>query len=295
MAKNPDQTLGLPAAATAEASARDFLAQIFPHLGAGALSALLASARLVRHGASATLCNEGEIEHCFYVLVEGSVDVFRIFEGQRLLINQLHAGAHFGEIALLLDVPRTTSIVTAGPVLVLEVDDAIFAQLLKINPEIVVALSQLVVQRFLVQEQKHLLEIARLKKRDLPTAQVFLSYSRVDEAFVTRLANDLLKHGIEVWLDVFRLEPGTSWARQIGESLDSCQVMLLVLSPTSVGSENVDDEWNYYLDQKKPVVTVLHQPCKVPYRLSKLQYVDFHDQAYALALARLVVAFNTLR
>jgi hypothetical protein len=96
-----------------------------------------------------------------------------------------------------------------------------------------------------------------------------------------------------VWLDVFRIEPGRSWARQIGEALDACQVLLVVLSPESVASENVDDEWNYCLDQKKSIVVVLHEPCKVPYRLSKLQYINFHGADYDQALARLVATLNT--
>jgi len=138
------------------------------------------------------------------------------------------------------------------------------------------------------------MEIARLKRRDVPPPKVFVSYARTDEAFATRLVNNLLKQQINVWLDSFRIEAGRSWARQIGEALDKCQVMLLVLSPASVASENVDDEWNYWLDQKKPIVAVRHQPCKVPYRLSKLQHVNFHETDYDQALARVVATLNTL-
>jgi CRP-like cAMP-binding protein len=270
------------------------LAQIFPRLSPDALSELFRSARLAEYPAQITLCREGEIEHCFYVIVEGGVDVYKILEGQRILINQMSAGAHFGDLALLLDLPRTATIITAEPTRVLEIDRDIFAGLLRTNPDIVVALSQLVLKRFLTQEEKHLMEIARLKKRDVPPAKIFLSYARTDQVFATRLANNLLKQGIDVWLDVFRIEPAKSWARQIGQALDICQVMLLVLSPTSVASENVDDEWNYWLDQKKPLLAVLHQPCKVPYRLSKLQHVSFHETDYEQALARVVATLNTL-
>jgi CRP-like cAMP-binding protein len=270
------------------------LAEIFPALPAAALEHLHAVARRNRYPAQATLCHEGEIEHCFYIIVEGRVDVCKHLEGQRLFINQLTAGAQFGDIALLLDLPRTATIITAEPTVLLEIDRAIFAQLLKTHPEIVVALSQSVLRRFLAQEEKHLMEIGRLKKRDTPPAKVFLSYARTDVAFVTRLANSMLKQHIDTWLDVYRLEPAKSWARQIGEALDVCQTMVLVLTPTSVASENVEDEWNYYLDHKKPVVVALHRPCKIPYRLSKLHYVDFHTADYDQAVARLVATLNTL-
>lgn len=269
------------------------LAQMFPQLPAAARHELLRVARLREVPGEVTLCHEGEIEHSFYLLVEGHVDVYKHLEGQRLFINQLGRGAQFGDIALLLDLPRTATIITSERSVVLEIDRTIFAQMLKTNPEIVVALSQMVLKRFLSQEEKQLMEIARLKKRDAPPARVFLSYAREDVAFVTRLANSLLKQGIDVWVDVYRLQPGQSWARQIGEALDTCQSMLLVLSPASVSSTNVEDEWNYYLDQKKPTLAVLLEPCKLPYRLSKLHYIDFHQSDYDQAVARVVATLNT--
>lgn len=270
------------------------LAQLFPQLPEAAIKGLEQTARLVSLPEQETLCHEGEVEQSFYLIVEGSVDVYKLLEGQRLLINRLTAGAHFGDLALLLNIPRTATIITAEPTRVLTIDRAIFAALLQKNPEVVVALSQMVLRRFLAQEEKHLVEIARLKKRDSPPGRVFISYARADSAFATRLANNLLKQHIDVWLDVYRIEPGRSWARQIGEALDLCQVMLVVLSPTSVASENVDDEWNYYLDQKKPTLCVLHQPCKVPYRLSKLQHISFHETDYDQALAHVVATLHTL-
>lgn len=269
------------------------LADIFPRLDPAGLRELTRVARVTSYPAQVTLCNEGEIERCFYIIAEGAVEVYRVLEGQRMLINQLKQGAHFGELSLLLDLPRTATIVTAVETKLIEIDQLIFTALLDTNPELVVAISQMVLKRFLVQEEKHLMQIARLKRRDVPPPKLFLSYSRTDEAFVQRLTNNLLKQKIDVWLDVIHLVPGKSWARQIGEALDSCQLMLVVLSPASVASDNVDDEWNYWLDQKKPVVAALYQPCKIPYRLSKLHHVTFHDRDYDHALARLVATLNT--
>jgi CRP-like cAMP-binding protein len=269
------------------------LARLFPALSPETLDDLYHAARLVEYPAQVTLCREGEYEDTFYIVVSGRVDVYKLLEGQMLLINYLTSGAHFGDIALLLDLPRTATIITAEPTVVFEIDQDIFADFIKTNAEIVVALSQLMIKRFLAQEEKQLIEIARLKKRDVPPAKVFLSYGSVDRPFATRLANDLIRQRIDIWLDIYRIEPGMSWARQIGEALDTCQILLLVLSPYSVTSENVEDEWNYYLDQKKPVVTVLYEPCKIPYRLSKLQYISFHESDYELALARVVATLNT--
>lgn len=276
------------------ASAIRFLAEILPQIPETALADLESQARVQSYPAEVTLCHEGDVGQAFFLLLEGRVDVFKMLEGQRLHINQLEVGAHFGELALLLDRPRTATIITAEPTTVLEIDRAIFAGLLRTNPEVVVGLSQLALRRMLAQNEKHLMEIARLKKRGAPPGRVFISYARADAPFATRLANSLLKQNFDVWLDLYRLSPGRSWARQIGEALDACQVMVVVLSPRSVASENVEDEWNYYLDQRKQTVCVRVEPCKVPYRLSKLQYVDFHESDYDQALARIAATLNTL-
>jgi CRP-like cAMP-binding protein len=276
------------------ASAIRFLAEILPQIPAPALADLEAQARVRFFPAEITLCHEGEVGQAFFLILEGRVDVYKLLEGQRLHINQLEVGAHFGEIALLLDRPRTATIITAEPTTVLEIDRTIFAGLVRTNPEVVVGLSQLALRRMLAQNEKHLMEIARLKKRGAPPGRVFISYARADAPFATRLANSLLKQNIDVWIDTYRLTPGRSWARQIGEALDACQVMIVVLSPPSVASENVEDEWNYYLDQKKPTLCVRVEPCKVPYRLSKLQYIDFHETDFDQALARVLATLNTL-
>jgi CRP-like cAMP-binding protein len=270
------------------------LKHIFPQLAPEPLAQLAAAVRCSDHPADVTLCHEGEVEHSLYVIMSGSVDVYKHLHGQRVLINTLGAGAHFGDLALLLDMPRTASIITTQPTRLLEIDRGTFLGLLRVQPEIVVAFSQLVLKRFLAQEKKRVLEIARLKRRETPPPKVFVSYARSDEAFTTRLVNHLLKQHIDAWLDIHRLEPGQSWARQIGEALDRCQVMLLVLSATSVLSENVEDEWNYYLDKKKPIVVVRREACNVPYRLSKLHYINFETGDYDDAVAQVVATLNTL-
>jgi hypothetical protein len=118
--------------------------------------------------------------------------------------------------------------------------------------------------------------------------EVFISYSRADEAFARKLSQDLIKEKINLWMDVLHIGSGESWARQIGAALDTCKVMLLILSPDSMQSENVEDEWNYYLDKKKVVLPVLHRACDVPYRLHKLQYIDFLNKPYESSVSRVI-------
>jgi hypothetical protein len=62
--------------------------------------------------------------------------------------------------------------------------------------------------------------------------------------------------------------------------------MLVILSPRAVTSRSVMDEVSFALDESKRVVPVLCEPCEIPFRLRRVQHVDF-ARDYDGALARL--------
>lgn len=118
-------------------------------------------------------------------------------------------------------------------------------------------------------------------------ARIFISYSRRDEAFARQLARSLSELGADIWIDVADIPAGMKWSRAIQQGLDLCEVMIVIISPDSMASSNVEDEWQYYLDEGKPVIPVLYRPAKIHFQLSRIQYVNFHSQDYDLALRQL--------
>jgi TPR repeat protein len=115
----------------------------------------------------------------------------------------------------------------------------------------------------------------------MPTA--FFSYSRDDSEFALRLAADLKAAGADVWLDQLDIEPGKRWARAVEEALTASPRMLVLLSPSSVASTNVEDEVTFALEEHKTVIPVLYRDCKIPFQLRPFQYVDFRTD-YARGL-----------
>lgn len=103
----------------------------------------------------------------------------------------------------------------------------------------------------------------------------FISYARPDAEFALRLANDLRGAGVNVWLDQLDIPPGARWDRAVETALETCGRLLVILSPTSADSENVQDEIGLAFDNKKPIVPILCSACEVPMRLRRLQYIDF--------------------
>jgi len=105
--------------------------------------------------------------------------------------------------------------------------------------------------------------------------KIFFSYSRFDSAFVLRLASDLRNAGAGVWLDQLDISPGKRWDSEIEQALNEANCVLAILSPKSLESDNAMDEISYALEEKKKVIPVLLTSTETPFRLRRLQRVDF--------------------
>ena len=105
--------------------------------------------------------------------------------------------------------------------------------------------------------------------------QVFICYSRTDKEFAAHLVEDLSDYDVKVWMDVRSIPHGANWDMEVQKGLDGSDMMLVLLSPASSASQNVADEWSYFIDKNKPIVPLLLIPCEVPFRLSRRQRVDF--------------------
>src|SRR5258708_38103408 len=119
-------------------------------------------------------------------------------------------------------------------------------------------------------------------------ARAFISYSRKDVDFARRLTNDLVKLGVDIWIDLEDIPAGLKWSTAIQQGLTSSDIMMLVVSPDSIASTNVEDEWQYFLDKHKPLIPVLWKPAELHFQLQRIQYIDFHSQVYNVAFKQLL-------
>lgn len=123
--------------------------------------------------------------------------------------------------------------------------------------------------------------------------RLFISYARADRPFAKSLTAKLDSAGIQTWIDYRDIPPGANWDQAVEDALRDCNAMLLILTPRSVQSNNVHDEWHYFLDLDKPIYPVLREACEIPFRLRRRQYVDFTaDDAAALERLLVVLGIN---
>jgi hypothetical protein len=121
--------------------------------------------------------------------------------------------------------------------------------------------------------------------------KIFFSYSRFDSAFVLKLASDLRNAGATIWLDQLDIPPGKHWDTEIEGALHNANCLIAVLSPKSLNSDNVMDEISYALEEKKKVIPVLLTDTGTPFRLRRLQRVDFTGD-YETGFKQLLKSIN---
>ncbi|HEY2016989.1 MAG TPA: TIR domain-containing protein, partial [Bryobacteraceae bacterium] len=114
-------------------------------------------------------------------------------------------------------------------------------------------------------------------------ARVFLSYSRSDEVFATRLRERLQGEvpDVSLWQDRLRMEGGIGWWQQIREALDSVDFMVLVMSQASVLSETVQKEWRYARQQGVsvyPVKAAAFDFAALPRWMSSTHFFDLEKE-----------------
>jgi hypothetical protein len=102
----------------------------------------------------------------------------------------------------------------------------------------------------------------------------FLSYSRSDETFALRLANDIRAEGVNIWVDQLDIRPSEHWDRAIERAVRDCRGILVIISPRSIASDNVADEISFAIDNGKRVFPVMIEPCRLPLRMTRMQVID---------------------
>ena len=116
---------------------------------------------------------------------------------------------------------------------------------------------------------------------------IFISYSRKDFKFAIRVANDLKDHGFNVWIDQSNIPGGRHWDDNIEQALNNSCVVVLIVSPASVKSENVKDEISYARDKNIHIIPIVYKETEIPLRWHRLQFININKD-YKLGLKNLI-------
>jgi len=107
---------------------------------------------------------------------------------------------------------------------------------------------------------------------------IFISYSRLDwKDFVEPMVKQMRDAGLNIWLDQNLLEGGQDWLDKINEVLDTCDYMVLCVSPDALKSPNVKIEYRYFFHQNKPIIPIICREAKLPFELLNFHHLPYTD------------------
>ncbi len=123
---------------------------------------------------------------------------------------------------------------------------------------------------------------------------VFISYKREDQAVAESLSATLHQWGYATWLDVKDIQSGISefsetWKEAIHKGLKRSHVLIGLITPDSLSSRNVRQEWDWAYENSRRILLLRLRPFDkedMPPSFIATDYIDLQNNE-ATAFARL--------
>ncbi len=168
------------------------LHSIFPSIDLQDLADVPDLARLRSFETGETIVREGRLEHTFYIVLDGRVEVVKgIGQGEQRL-DLKEAGQFFGEMGLIDNVPRSATVRADGPCRVLEIDERMFDALLHRQPAVALAIVRQLSMN-LRQTDQAIIENLRRKNEELARA-----YDELRAAQAQLIEKERLERELEI-------------------------------------------------------------------------------------------------
>lgn len=113
---------------------------LFSGIEAGTLKLIAFAGQRIECRTGETLFRQDELPDSVYVILDGSVQIFRDEPGKRTLLAVVGAGQIVGEIGVLCNRPRTATVVAAGEIVVLRLPSDVFVDFVRGLPELAMAI-----------------------------------------------------------------------------------------------------------------------------------------------------------
>ena len=111
-------------------------------------------------------------------------------------------------------------------------------------------------------------------------AEVFISYSRRDGAFVQELHSFLSDAGRDVWVDWEDIPAASTWQQDIDNSIDGADSLVFVISSSSLESDYCAAELKHAEERGKRIVPIAidgADPAQAPLALRELNWIWCRD------------------
>jgi signal transduction histidine kinase len=164
----------------------------FPGIKPDEVEELIANCRVQSYPQKTILCRENAVEHTFYMILEGEVQVTKLVnDNEDHLLKTLRPGDFFGEMALIHNVPRAATVASTTPIVVLELDKKEFDRVLQHSSSVALAMVREISSRLRENDE---MAIEDLRVRAAELAQAYQKLAEQELArrdFLTTVAHEL--------------------------------------------------------------------------------------------------------
>jgi hypothetical protein len=121
---------------------------------------------------------------------------------------------------------------------------------------------------------------------------IFVSYTRVDEAIAQQIVAALDRAGLQPWIDMREIKPGDSYLERMNEGLGEASYVLVLLSRNSLESQWVQREWLSTLaDRATILIPIVLDNTEIPPLLRDIVHFDLRGDL-SIGVARIVEFFQ---
>ena len=115
-------------------------------------------------------------------------------------------------------------------------------------------------------------------------ADVFVSYSSQNRDEVVKIVNILREAGVSVWMDEGGIEAAALWSESIVQAINTCKVLVMMVSRHSTDSPNVVKEVMLASESDKVILPVYLEPSEIParlkYQLTGIQHLEVYEYEF---------------
>ena len=106
------------------------------------------------------IVRQGDVGDCMYVIQDGDVEVLKEEDGVQTVVDTMHTGDIFGEMAIIHKTVRSSTVRASSPVRIMTIDKKTFVRRVQEDPSLALTVLKVMSQRV----RKLDLEVAALKQ-----------------------------------------------------------------------------------------------------------------------------------
>ena len=105
------------------------------------------------------IVKQGEVGDCMYIIQQGTADVIRTEDGESTVVDTMQSGELFGEMAIVENTVRSSTVKARGTVRAITIDRKSFLRRIQEDPSLAISVLEVLCHRVRILDDT----IARLK------------------------------------------------------------------------------------------------------------------------------------